>query len=179
MHVLVFELGGPRVPLSNISPGPTKLAIFCGLVMLATLWQTGQAAAGSVTGHISCGGGSVGISIDIDGEIDAATVESVSKLFEEFREQTKKVASGVTCDDSARHQSPPDFSAYGTHFGINSRGGSVAAAMAIGRMFRRDMDRGQRRMFQRVRIYSSWRRGPTDREIGPSRHPQAVFAIDA
>ena len=125
--------------LSNISAGLTNLAIICGLVMLATLWQTGQAAAsGSVTGHISCGGGSVGISIDIDGEIDAATVESVSKLFEEFREQTKKVASGVTCDDSARDQSPPDFSAYGTHFGINSRGGSVAAAMAIGRMFRRD-----------------------------------------
>ena len=126
------------MPLSNISADPTKLAIICGLVMLAAPWQTGQAAAGSVTGQISCGGGSVGISIDIDGEIDAATVESVSKLFEEFREQTKKVASGVTCDDSARHQSPPDFSAYGTHFGINSRGGSVAAAMAIGRMFRRD-----------------------------------------
>jgi hypothetical protein len=106
------ELGGPRVPLSNISAGLTNLAIICGLVLLAAPWQTGQAAAGSVTGHISCGGGSVGISIDIEGEIDAATVERVSKLFEESREQKKKkVASGVTCDDSARHQNPPDFSA--------------------------------------------------------------------
>src|SRR3978361_752506 len=75
---------------------------------------------------------------DIEAAIIAATGESVSKLFEEFREQTKKVGSGVTCDDSARDQSPPDFSAYGTHFGINSRGGSVAAAIAIGRMFRRE-----------------------------------------
>ncbi len=132
------ELGGPRVPLSNISAGLTNLAIICGLVLLAAPWQTGRAAAGSVTGHISCGGGSVGISIDIEGEIDTATVERVSKLFEESREQKKKVASGVTCDDSARHQNPPDFSAYGDHFGINSRGGSVPAAMAIGRMLRRE-----------------------------------------
>jgi hypothetical protein len=126
------------VPLSNISAGLTNLAIICGLVLLAAPWQTGDAAAGSVTGHISCGGGSVGISIDIEGEIDAATVERVSKLFEESREQKKKVASGVTCDDSVRHQNPPDFSAYGDHFGINSRGGSVPAAMAIGRMLRRE-----------------------------------------
>src|SRR5260370_41623620 len=47
------ELGGPRVPLSNISAGLTNLAIICGLVLLAAPWQTGQAAAGSVTGHIS------------------------------------------------------------------------------------------------------------------------------
>jgi hypothetical protein len=124
--------------LSNISAGLTNLAMICGLVMLAAPWQTAQAASGSVTGHISCGGGSVGISIDIDGEIDAATVERVSKLFEESREQKKKVAAGVTCDDSAARQYPPDFSAYGDHFGINSRGGSVAAAMSIGRMLRRE-----------------------------------------
>jgi ATP-dependent protease ClpP protease subunit len=35
-------------------------------------------------------------------------------------------------------QNPPDLSAYGNHFGINSRGGSVPAAMAIGRMLRRE-----------------------------------------
>jgi hypothetical protein len=127
------------MPLSNIALGLTKVAMICGLLVLAQApWQIAQAASGSVTGHVSCGGGSVGIGIDIDGEIDAATVESVSKLFEEFREQRKKVAAGVTCDDSARHQNQPDFSAYGNHFGINSPGGNVAAAMAIGRMLRRE-----------------------------------------
>src|ERR1700692_2460228 len=74
----------------------------------------------------------------MEGEIDAATVERVSKLFEESREQKKKVAFGITCDDFARHQNPPDFSGYGHPFGINSRGGSVPAAMASGRMLRRE-----------------------------------------
>src|SRR5258708_34053984 len=105
------------MPLSNIAAGLAKFAIICGLVMLAAPWQTGQAASGSVTGHISCGGGSVGISIDIDGERGAATAESVSKLFEEFPEPRKKVDSGVTCDDSGARKNPPDFAASGDHFG--------------------------------------------------------------
>jgi hypothetical protein len=100
--------------------------------------QMAEAAFGGVTGHVSCSGRSVGISIDIEGEIDETTAESVGKLFGEMHEKEKKIASGVPCDDSAAHHNPPDFSAYGTHFGINSRGGSVPAAMAIGRMFRRE-----------------------------------------
>jgi hypothetical protein len=100
--------------------------------------QIVEAASGGVTGHVSCSGRSVGISIDIEGEIDETTAESVNKLFGEMHEKEKRIASGVPCDDSAAHQNPPDFSAYGTHFGINSRGGSVPAAMAIGRMFRRE-----------------------------------------
>jgi ATP-dependent protease ClpP protease subunit len=99
--------------------------------------QMAEAASG-VAGHVSCSGRSVGISIDINGEIDEGTVESVSKLFEELHQQEKKIASGVKCDDSAAHQNLPDLSAYGNHFGINSRGGSVPAAMAIGRMIRRE-----------------------------------------
>jgi hypothetical protein len=113
--------------------------MICGLLILAEApWQNAQATSGGVTGHISCGGRSVGITIDIGGEITAATAESVSKLFKEFHEQETKVASGVTCDDSAARENTPDFSAYGNHFGINSPGGSVAAAMAIGRMLRRE-----------------------------------------
>jgi hypothetical protein len=125
------------MPLSNNAAGLTKVAMICGLfILIQAPWQIAQAASGSVTGYVSCSGDAVGITIDIDGEIDAATVESVSKLFEEFGEQRKKVDSGVTCE--AAPQNPPDLSAYGNHFGINSRGGSVPAAMAIGRMLRRE-----------------------------------------
>jgi hypothetical protein len=123
---------------SKIFAGLTNVAAVCALLMGQAPWQIGQAASGNVTGHVSCGGRSVGISIDIDGEINEATVDSVSKLFAELHEQKKKVASGTRCDDSAARQNPPDFSSYGDHFGINSRGGSVPAAMAIGRMLRRE-----------------------------------------
>jgi ATP-dependent protease ClpP protease subunit len=125
------------MPLSNIVVSLFKVAMICALIVLVQApWQIGRTASGSVIGHVSCGGS--GISIDIDGEIDAATFESVSRLFEERREQRKKVASGVTCDDPAERQNPLDLSAYGDHFGINSGGGSVTAAMAIGRMLRRE-----------------------------------------
>jgi ATP-dependent protease ClpP protease subunit len=123
---------------SKSSASLTNVAAVFALLTGQASWQIGHAASGSVTGHVSCSGRSVGISIDIDGEIDEATVDSVSKLFVELHEQEKKTASGIKCDASAARQNPPDLSAYGTHFGINSPGGSVPAAMAIGRMFRRE-----------------------------------------
>ena len=123
---------------SNISAGLTNVAMICGFLMVQAQWQIAHGAPGGVTGHVSCSGRSVGISVDIDGEIDEAMAESVSKLFEEMHEKEKKIASGVPCDDAAAHQTPPDLSSYGTHFGIDSRGGSVPAAMAIGRIFRRE-----------------------------------------
>jgi ATP-dependent protease ClpP protease subunit len=43
------------------------------------------------------------------------------------------VRSGNKCEVE-----PNNFSAYGTHYGINSNGGDVAAAMAIGRLFRKE-----------------------------------------
>jgi ATP-dependent protease ClpP protease subunit len=91
-----------------------------------------------VSGEISCSLRSVGITIDINGEIDNATVESVSKFFDQYHEQQRKVASGLICRDSAAEPGPPDFSAQSQHFGINSRGGSITAAMAIGRMLRKE-----------------------------------------
>jgi hypothetical protein len=97
--------------------------------------QSLRAARGDsakVAGSVSCNGTAVGLSIDIDGEIDARTVESVSKLFDEYHERETKVKS-EPCDYNQTR-----YSAYGDHYGINSRGGNVAAAMAIGRMFRKE-----------------------------------------
>src|SRR5260370_10776414 len=90
------ELGGPRVPLSNISAGLTNLAIICGLVLFAAPWQTRHAAAGSVTGHISCGGGSGGIFIVIDVEKHAGTVDGVRSPFDAHPQQDDKNASRVS-----------------------------------------------------------------------------------
>jgi ATP-dependent protease ClpP protease subunit len=86
-----------------------------------------------VTGSISCSGTAVGLSMDIDGEIDSATVESVRKLFGQYHEREAKVKAGsIKCDAAF------DAAAYGVHYGINSPGGSVPSAMAIGRMFRKE-----------------------------------------
>jgi len=43
-----------------------------------------------VSGKVSCSLRSVGITIDINGEIDNSTVESVSKLFDQYHEQQRK-----------------------------------------------------------------------------------------
>jgi len=76
----------------------------------------------------------VGLFIDIDGEIDARTVESVSKLFDEYHERETKVKAGsIRCD-----QNPNNLSTFGEHYGINSRCGDIASAIAIGRMFRKE-----------------------------------------
>jgi hypothetical protein len=91
-----------------------------------------------VSGKVSCVGSSVGIAIDIHGEINSATTERVSKLLDEFHEQQRKIGSGFICDDSAARQSPPDFSAYGTRYRIDSGGGSIYEAIAIGRLFRKE-----------------------------------------
>jgi hypothetical protein len=91
-------------------------------------------SSAKVTGSVSCNGTAVGLSIDIDGEIDARTVEIVSELFKQYHDREAKVETGAAKCDLDR----TDFSAFGTHYGINSRGGDVAAAMAIGRMLRKE-----------------------------------------
>ena len=88
-----------------------------------------------MTGGVSCEGSAFGLSIDVDGDIDPSTVESVSRLFAEYDEQAAKVNAGITCARARDNKWNP--AAYGEHYGINSRGGSVGAAMAIGRMLRR------------------------------------------
>jgi ATP-dependent protease ClpP protease subunit len=87
--------------------------------------NTGKSA--TVTGGVQCNGIGGGFSLDIVGEIDSATVEKVKKLFDEYHETLRKRKGGVIkCD------------MLGPHYGINSTGGSVSAAMAIGRMFRKE-----------------------------------------
>jgi ATP-dependent protease ClpP protease subunit len=99
--------------------------------------QAAGTGSASVTGDVPCEGSAVGFSIDINGDIDASTVESVSRLFAAYHDKEAKVNGGLKCAPAIdRTQFNP--AAYGVHYGINSRGGSVAAAMAIGRMFRRE-----------------------------------------
>src|SRR5260370_32271993 len=74
----------------------------------------------TVNEQAACGDGV--IEIDIDGDIDATTVEKVKGAFDRQRASTMQPAS-VKC--VGRHQ-------------INSPGGSISAAMAIGRIFRRE-----------------------------------------
>lgn len=86
-----------------------------------------------VTGKITCSGTAVGLFMEIDGAIDDNTVKSVSSLFDQWHERAAKVKAGsIKCDEQF------DPSAYGVHYGINSPGGSVSAAMAIGRRFRKE-----------------------------------------
>ena len=87
-----------------------------------------------VIGSVSCSGDEVGLSIGINGEIDDTTVESVAKLFDRWHQHK--------CDTIKAD----DFDAYGVSYVINSRGGSVAAAMAIGRIFRREHFRTRPRL---------------------------------
>lgn len=124
--------------LLNAAKGFRFAAVWAILLMALAFLQAKDAYAGVVSGRISCAGSSVGISLDIHGEIDAATAESVRELFEQYHDRKKRVFAGDKCDDSAARQSLPDFSAYGDHFEISSPGGSVPAAMAIGRLFRRE-----------------------------------------
>jgi ATP-dependent protease ClpP protease subunit/predicted ester cyclase len=86
-----------------------------------------------VSGKISCDGKSVNIGININGEINSAAVESVRKLFDQYHEQQRKLDSGFVCEKSER-----DSNAVGFRSGINSGGGSIDAAMTIGRMFRNE-----------------------------------------
>jgi hypothetical protein len=85
--------------------------------------STRQMAPGTpatVNEQAACGDGV--IEIDIDGDIDATTVEKVKGAFDRQRASTMQPSS-VKC--AGRHQ-------------INSPGGSISAAMAIGRIFRRE-----------------------------------------
>jgi ATP-dependent protease ClpP protease subunit len=103
-------------------------------LLIAAPYQSARGESAKVTGDVPCSGIEVGLSINIDGEIDTRTVESVGKLFDQYHQRAARVRAGSKCDMAKAG----DFSAYGTHYSINSRGGSVSAAMAIGRIFRRE-----------------------------------------
>jgi ATP-dependent protease ClpP protease subunit len=87
-----------------------------------------------VSGRVSCNDtGAVGIAMDINGTIDAATLDNVTKLFEQFH-QAEASGGSTNCERTSGN----DLSAFGNHFGINSNGGNVVAAMAIGRLLRKE-----------------------------------------
>ena len=102
--------------------------------MIAAPYQIAHGESAKVSGGSACSGGKVGITLDIDGEIDGTTVESVRKLFAEYHERLDRVRAGLRCNDNT----DGGYSIYGNHYGINSPGGSVDAAMAIGRMLRKE-----------------------------------------
>jgi ATP-dependent protease ClpP protease subunit len=88
----------------------------------------------SVTGGVSCSplapGATEslgGFDLNIHGEIDESTVEGVSKLFNELHLHRSKEKSGTA-----------PCHIFGDRISIDSPGGSVSAAMAIGRMFRKE-----------------------------------------
>jgi hypothetical protein len=112
---------------------PTIVFLLSIVLIFAAPYQAARAESAKVTGGISCDGAAVGISIDIDGDIDAATVESVRNIFDQYHETAVKVRS-IKCPHDANNW----MLAEGSIYRINSRGGSVAAAMAIGRIFRHE-----------------------------------------
>jgi hypothetical protein len=93
-----------------------------------------HSGSAKVNGRVACSGTRVDVSLDIDGDIDAKTVESVGKLFEEAHERSTRVSAGHLCEDATT----VDYSLYGEYYQINSRGGNVASAMAIARILRKE-----------------------------------------
>jgi ATP-dependent protease ClpP protease subunit len=88
-----------------------------------------------VSGDIACNEmGAVGLSITINGEITMKTAQDVGKLFTAFHAAQQGNKRSCTHNSSG----DDDLSAFGTHFGIDSNGGDVSAAMAIGRLFRKE-----------------------------------------
>jgi Clp protease len=130
----------------------------CISVLVAMPNQITRAESAKVTGSVHCNGS---ITMDIEGDIDAATVESIKKIFDESHEKALK-ARTTKCPEIKN-----DFAAFGDHYGINSRGGSVSAAMTIGRMFRKE----NKHLFVDRNCISACvliLAGAVDREIGKS-----------
>lgn len=109
-----------------------------GLVLYCLLISFKDPAQAGVVGNISCDGRSVGFAIDVTGPIDHATFDEVREVFAKYHEQQNELANGRTCPEQGLKGKPLDFSAYGQRFSIDSTGGSVVAAMKIGRLLRQE-----------------------------------------
>jgi hypothetical protein len=111
-------------------------AVFVALAVILFTYQVARGGSGTVSGGVSCGENGIGgFHMQIEGEIDAATVDKVRRLFDE---QHEVFAKGGTTDVAARPGSSIKCTAYGVGYEINSQGGDVNAAIAIGRMFRKE-----------------------------------------
>ena len=118
LQQLLLQVGtalNERAPASNAQSGTAQ-------------HDAAHIGPASVTGDVPCEGSAVGFSIDINGEIDASTVESVSRLFAAYHDKEAKVNGGLKCAPATdRTQFNP--AAYGVHYGINSRGGYLFDAV--------------------------------------------------
>jgi ATP-dependent protease ClpP protease subunit len=94
------------------------------LVLWLGAYQSAHSEAANVSGGVSCYGGGLNglgdLDIKIVGEIGSTTVDKVGKLFDEQHSPSVKCV------------------VVGGSFEINSPGGDVNAAIAIGRMFRKE-----------------------------------------
>ena len=93
-------------------------------LLVADMPRAASARSAIVVGAVDCS--SIPCELrdaKIDGDINSSTVEKVRRLLE------------LTHDAAVQHKTDADF-AWG--FELDSQGGSVAAAMAIGRLFRKE-----------------------------------------
>jgi ATP-dependent protease ClpP protease subunit len=128
------------------------------VILFLGVYQAARGEPANVSGGLSCPENGIGaFRIQIVGEIDSTTVDKVSRLFDELHEVDAN--GGVAIRPRPGRPSGPSVlqrrfgevpqwgksggnsvkcPVFGVGYEINSPGGSVSAAIAIGRMFRRE-----------------------------------------
>jgi ATP-dependent protease ClpP protease subunit len=113
-----------------------RIIIALSVVLSVAANHIARGESANVTGGVSCGeNGLGGFTVQIVGEIDSTTVDKVGKLFDELHGIE---ANGGATNKVARPGSSVKCHVYGVGYEINSPGGSVSSAIAIGRMFRKE-----------------------------------------
>lgn len=110
------------------------------LIFSCLLFSFMDAAGAGVIGKVSCDGRSVGFSVDITGPIEDSTFDEVREVFTKYHQKENELLNGRTCPEQGLKGEPLDFSAYGHRFSIDSTGGSVIAAIKIGRLLRQERE---------------------------------------
>jgi hypothetical protein len=106
------------------SGGNTMRYLWLLFALLVTQIGTVQAQSARVEGHVECYAATCGIAgTKIVGDIDAASADKVRRLLDEARERADREKKTLRNSSSIN---------------IDSYGGSVIAAMEIGRMLRKD-----------------------------------------
>ena len=105
--------------------GFKPIPLLCGAALVISTAVMARSETARVGGSVDCSGVWCEVKdLEIVGEIDAATIEKVKRLFDESYERAvreKKASLSV-----------------GQIVSLNSPGGSITAAMAIGRILRRE-----------------------------------------
>jgi len=95
------------------------------LLFIVAPYQAARAETARVDGRVDCTSSCRVTDLEIIGNVDASTVEKIKRLFDESYERAAR--------EKKRVSSVP-----GEIVDLNSPGGSVPAAMAIGRMLRKE-----------------------------------------